>query len=195
MLSLLLYIIYLAVLGVCFILSIIFIILAIAKRRNKRRVAGFAVLSILSIILTALLWKLDVFSAETNDKEKEAVAFRENFGFPPPASITEIKVKNFFLYDAGAHWMSFRYDSVVFNKILMHDRPLNTAAIGTPKYEEIRLSLKNGCANCPGWLTLPGNGSSKIYYKKDFMEHTSSEYYLWVDEIEKRVYLAISYFD
>lgn len=122
-------------------------------------------------------------------------AFIDNFGFPPPDSVTEIKVKNYDMYDASAHWMAFTYDPIVFNKILSHDQPLDTAFIGTQKYDEIDLSLKKGCANCPGWLGLPNPNTPKIFFKKDFLNHSSSEYYLWVDTKEKMVYLEVSYFD
>lgn len=134
-------------------------------------------------------------SAETTDREKSIGAFQDNFGFTPPESVKEIWHKNFSMRDAFAHWMAFTYDSIVFNKILTHDQPLDTAFIGTTKYGEINLSLKEGCANCPDWLELPNVNTSKIYFKKDFLNHSSSEYYLWVDSKEKMVYLEVSYFD
>jgi len=99
------------------------------------------------------------------------------------------------MYDASAHWMAFTYDSVVFKKILNHDQPLDTSYIGTQKYGEISSSLKQGCANCPKWLELPNSNTTKIFFKKDFLRHSSSEYYLWVDSKKKMVFLEVSYFD
>ena len=195
MISLFIYIIYLVVLVFCCVLSILFIVLAISRRKRKSRLAVFAALATVCILVSYFLWKIDLIGAETSDREKATVAFKENFGFEAPNSIKEIRVKNYFMYDASAHWMVFTYDSIVFNKILRHDQPLNIAYSGTQKYKEIDLSLKQGCTNCPSWLELPGNNTSKIFFKKNFLQHSSSEYYLWVNRNEKKVYLEVSYFD
>jgi len=149
--------------------------------------------NLLGLFATAII--LISCAAETTDREKSVGAFEDNFGFKPPESIKEIKHKNFTMGDAFAHWMTFTYDSIVFNKILTHDQPLNTAYIGTTKYGEINLSLKEGCANCPDWLKLPNVNTSKIYFKNGFLNHSSSEYYLWIDSKEKMVYLEVSHFD
>jgi energy-coupling factor transporter transmembrane protein EcfT len=195
LITLLLYTIYLIVLIACCILSILFIVLAIVRRKKKTRLIVCSTLATFFIIATYFLWTIDVLSAETTDREKATVAFEENFGFKPPNSIKEIKLKNYNIYDASAHWMTFTYDSVVFNKILSHDQPLEIAYLGTQKYREINSSLKQGCANCPDWLELPNSNTSKIFFKKDFLQHSSSEYYLWINPIERRVYLEVSYFD
>ena len=195
MISLALYTFYLLVLIACCLLSIVFIVLAIARRKNKIRLVVFSILAIVFIIATYFFSTNDLVSVETTDREKAAPAFEENFGFKPPNSIKEIKLKNYSMYDDSAHWMAFTYDSIVFNKILSHDQPLVTACFGTQKYREINLSLKERCANCPDWLELPSDNTSKIFFKKGFLRHSSSEYYLWVNLIEKRVYLEVSYFD
>ena len=148
---------------------------------------------LLGLFVTAII--LISCSAETTNRAKSVDAFEDNFGFNPPESIKEIKHKNFSMRDAVAHWMAFTYDSISFNKILAHDQPLETAYIGSTKYDEINLLLKEGCENCPDWLELPNANTSKIYFKKDFLSHSSSEYYLWVDSKEKMVYLEVSYFD
>lgn len=145
--------------------------------------------------LFAIVFVLISCSAETTDREKSVGAFVDNFGFTPPESVKEIWHKNYSIRDDFAHWMAFTYDSIAFNKILAHDQPLDTAYFGTAKYDEINLSLKEGCANCPDWLELPNVNTYKIYFKQDFLRHSSSEYYLWVDSKEKMVYLEVSYFD
>ena len=183
------------ILAVCFLLSVLFIVLAIVWRRKKTSFKVYISLSVVFIIATFFLYTNDLVSGETTDREKATGAFVDNFGFRPPDSVTEIKLKNYDMYDASAHWMAFTYDSIIFSKILTHDQPLDTAFIGTQKYGEINLSLKQGCANCPDWLELPNPNTPKIFFKKDFLNHSSSEYYLWVDTKEKMVYLEVSYFD
>lgn len=149
--------------------------------------------NLLGLFTTAVI--LTSCGAETSDREKSAGAFEDNFGFKPPESVKEIKHKNYIIYDSFVHWMAFTYDSVVFNKILVHDQPLDTAYVNTPEYNEMTQALEKGCANCPNWFKLPSTNTSRIYFKKDFLKHTSSEYHLWVDVSEKMVYLEVSYFD
>jgi hypothetical protein len=164
-------------------------------RKKKTSFKVYISLSAVFLTATFFLYTNDLVSGETTDREKAVGAFVDNFGFKPPDSVTEIKIKNYEMYDACAHWMAFTYDSGVFNKILAHDQPLDTANLGTQKYSEINSSLKQGCANCPDWLELPNINTSKIYFKNNFLNHSSSDYYLWVDSKEKMVYLEVSYFD
>jgi len=120
-------------------------------------------------------------------------AFESNFGFEPPPSVEEIKLKNFFLYDASTHWMSFTYDSIVFEKILLHDQPLLIAIPNTSEHAEIISELAKENPNTPDWSIAPFSGTDKIYYKRDFLDHTLSEYYLW--RSNDMVHLMVHYFD
>jgi hypothetical protein len=190
-----LYIIQLIVIAVLFFLTAIFVVRAIVKRENQKQVKVYVSLSVVCIIITLYIWNIDLFSAETENREKARTAFENNFGFAAPDVIREIKLKNFGMYDSNVHWMAFTYDSIVFNKILVHDQPLDTAYSNTPKYIEIVSELKSNCANCPDWLELPNTNAAAIYFKKDLMKHSSSDYYLWVDAARRMTYLRISYFD
>lgn len=195
MISLLLHIIHLFVVAFCFLLSILFIVRALSSRKKKMAFAVYCALSTIFIIATCFLWKIDFAGGETTDRSKAIGAFESNFGFKPPSSIKEIKIKNYSMYDASVHWMAFSYDSVIFHRILNHDQPLDTAFRGTQKYSELKISLTESCENCPDWLQLPNIYTDKIFLKKNFLSHSSSEYFLWVNTKERMVYLEVSYFD
>lgn len=187
----LLYIIQLLAIVFFGILTILFLILAIVNVKNlKKRIVFLVVLT-----TTLLIWNIDLYRTESTDREDLVSAFESNFGFKPPESIKEIKVKNFGIYDSNVHWMAFTYEPSVFNQILAHDQPLEVAYNNTPKYKTIIRKLKENCSNCPNWLEIPNNNVSNIYFKNNFLKHSSSEYYLWIDNKEEMVYLEVSYFD
>lgn len=50
-------------------------------------------------------------------------------------------------------------------------------------------------ANTPGWLQLPGKETEQVYYKKDLMDHTFSEYYVWTNKQRSMIFLFVHYFD
>lgn len=190
-----LYVLKLFVMAFLGVASIGFITLAVIKRKERRQLALYLTLSIIFILATVKVSLVDLFSAETVNREAAVDAFEANFGFKPPDSVDDIKLKNFAIYDSYVHWMAFTYDSAVVHEILVHDQPLDTADRDTPKFDEILKKLEKGCSNCPDWLEVPNSNVVQIYYKMDFLKHTSSEYYLWVDNVRKTVYLQVSYFD
>lgn len=180
---------------VCLLLSVLFIVVAARWRKRKLRFLVSGALSISFLVATYLVFRADFTGAETTNREEAAGAFESDFGFQPPASVKEIRVKNYNIYDASAHWMSFTYDPVVIKKIVDHDQPLTIALSGTEKFRELQTSLRKGCENCPGWLQLPDENTDRVFYKKDFLRHSSSEYYLWVNSKLGMAYLQVSYFD
>jgi amino acid transporter len=131
----LLFIIQLVAIVYLILLTLLFTTLAILKRKNRRQLLIY--ISLTPVVLVALFftWRIDVFTAETSDREKSVGAFEDNFGFKPPNSVKEIKHKNLGIYDTDAHWMAFTYDSVVLYKILIHDQPLDTTYLGSAKYD------------------------------------------------------------
>ena len=132
-------------------------------------------------------------SSESEDREKLVSAFKENFGFTPPKSVETIKLKNLTIYDTRVHWMSFTYDSTVLNKIIAHDQPLNVAESHSSKFQGIIEDLKKN-ANNPNWLVLPNDKTDRIYYKKDFLAHTFSEYFLWTNHEKEQIFLFVQFF-
>ena len=191
----LLYIIQLVAIVVFFLLTLLFATLAIVKRKKKTPFIVYVSLTAVFLIALFFTWRIDLFTAEASDREKSVGAFEDNFGFEPPNSVKEIKHKNLSIYDTDAHWMTFTYDSVVLDKILIHDQPLDTAYLGTPKYGEINFALRQGCANCPDWFELPNTNTPRIYFKENFLQASFSEYQLWVDKKEKMIYLHVYYFN
>jgi hypothetical protein len=191
----LLYIIQLIAIILFCLLTLLFFILAIVKRKKQIPFIVYVSLAVIFLVALFLTWRIDLFGAETSDREKSIGAFEDNFGFKPPDSIKEIKHKNSRIYDTDTHWMAFTYDSIVLAKILIHDQPLDTAWIDTQKYIEINLALKKGAANGPDWLEQPKTNTPIIYFKENFLKASYSEYQLWVDKKEKMVYLHVSYFD
>jgi hypothetical protein len=190
-----LYILQLIAIAILAIFTITFIVTVIIKWQKKKQAVVFALASVASFSATLFVWNIDLFATESENREETIAAFESNFGFNPPSAVKEIKVKNFGIHDSDVHWMAFTYESTVFQKVLAHDQPLQIAEKNTQKYNELLGKLKEGCANCPNWLKLPDNETSRIYFKKDFLDKTFSEYYLWIDSKEKMVYLEVSYFD
>lgn len=177
------------------LIFILFFAIAIIRKKKERPFKTYLTLSIVFFIVTLYLWRTDFIGYETTDTKEAILAFENNFGFKPPESVRELKLKDYCMYDACAQWMAFTFDSVVLNKILEHDQGLDTAVKGTPTYYKISTALQQGCANCPDWMELPNSNTPKLFYKKNFLNHASSEYYLWIDTKEKMVYLEVSYFD
>ncbi len=175
--------------------AITFIVIGVVRWRKKRPYYLFAGLAVLTAFMAYAVWSYSLTSAESTDRAELVEAFHSNFGFYPPEQVKEIKVKNIFIYDASGHWMTFTYDPVVFDRIVEHDKPLQAAAAGTREFEAIvnDAYLKN--QNRPDWAISPEGRASRILYKKDFLDHTSSEYYLWLDSAEALVHLHVSYFD
>jgi hypothetical protein len=180
---------------VCFsIATLVFLIIAIFKRKKKKPLYIFLSLALVSILFSVLIWNVDLYAAETTDRSDCISAFTGNFGFAPPESIKEIKLKNYVVYDAEGYFMCFTYDSTVFNKILSHDQPLDTAVRSSYKFDQAIESTKKH-ANTPAWFVCPDSNIEKIYFKENFMDHTYSEYNIWVNKKTNMVYLDVSYFD
>lgn len=131
---------------------------------------------------------------ESENREKLESSFKENFGFKPPKSVEKIKLKNWGMFDNKVHWMSFTYDSKVLGKIIAHDKPLKIAENNSSEFKIIIEELKKD-AHHPSWLIIPNDKTERIYYKKDFLDHTFSEYYLWTDKQSKTTFLYVNFFD
>ncbi len=133
-------------------------------------------------------------SYESENREKLISSFEDNFGFQPPNSVEEIKLKNWGLYDTDVHWMAFTYDSSVMEKVIAHEQPLNIALNNSSEFKQIIESIKENVHN-PKWIELPNDNTKQIYYKKDFIEEkTYSEYYLWINLESKMTYLFVHSF-
>ncbi|MDN5204890.1 hypothetical protein QQ008_26095 [Fulvivirgaceae bacterium BMA10] len=131
---------------------------------------------------------------ESQSREKLVSSFEDNFGFKPPESVEKIKLKNWGMYDTQVHWMSFTYDSKVFEKIIDHDQLLEIAESNSPDFKKIIEELEKDVHH-PKWLNLPNENVERIYHKKDFLDHTFSEYYLWTDKEMEMTYLYVHFFD
>ncbi len=131
---------------------------------------------------------------ESQNREKLESTFENNFGFKPPESIKEIKLKNRGYYDFEVQYMSFTYDSNVLEKIIAHDQPLNIAESNNGKFAIILKDLEKD-ASPPSWFDLPNKSVDRIYYKNDFLDHTFSEYYLWTNKETEMTYLYVHFFD
>ncbi len=195
MIQLLLYLIQLVVLALCFVMTIVFLVMGVINRKEKLKATIYYSLAMVLIVATFFLLSIDLFSKETTNRQEATFAFKENFGFKPPDAVKKINLKNYSLRDYRAHWMAFTYDSIVFNKILRHDQALDTAYAGTQSYNDIVAALQEEDKNTPEWFVFPDHNAPKIYSKKNFLPHSSSNYYLWVDTREKMVYLEVIIFD
>lgn len=176
------------------LLAVVSLMLALVRWRRGQKPFLLATFAVGAGVLALFIWSFDIFTAETTDRQKAAEAFHSNFGFHPPSSVRDIKVKNIAIYDAVGHYMAFTYEDWVFYDVLVHDHPLQKANAGSPEFNEIHDHyLKD--ANRPDWAVLPTGRTNVILYKKDFMRHSYSDYYLWVDTVENMVHLRVSYFD
>lgn len=89
---------------------------------------------------------------ESQNREKLESSFEDNFGFKPPESVKEIKLKNRGYFDFQVHYMSFTYDSNVLEKIIAHDQPLNIAESNNIKFGNIVEELKKMRVHQVGWI-------------------------------------------
>ena len=192
MIQMLLMLILLITVGLLSITAIVFLIISVVRWKRQKNFKLSLSLFAFFGLLALLVFQIDLTSAEATDREDSVQAFESNFGFKPPNSIEEIKHKNFFLYDASVHWMSFTYDSTSFEAILSHDQPL-IARQNTKEYSEIIAEFSEENPNTPNWFVEPTQNIKVIYYKKDFLDHTFSEYYLW--HSSDMAHLMVHYFD
>lgn len=176
------------------LLAVVLCVVALVRWRRGHKPLLLATFAVGAGVLSLVIWSFDIFTAETTDRQKAAEAFYSNFGFYAPASVRDIKVKNIAIYDAVGHYMAFTYEDWVFYDVLLHDHPLQKAKAGSAEFKEIHDRYVND-ANRPDWAVLPTGRTNVILYKKDFMRHSSSDYYLWVDTVGNMVHLRVSYFD
>lgn len=134
-------------------------------------------------------------SAESSDREECAPAFERLLGITPPPSIKEIRHNYFVLYDAVAHWMHFTNDVTTIQSIMEKDSLLQVAPMGSSKHSEIVNYFKKKNPNTPSWFIKPERNTSTIYFKEDYMNHTFSELFLWVDKESNIAVLHVHYFD
>ncbi len=179
--------------GIFSMVSIIFLISTIIKWKKKNSFRLSFGLFMAFGLFALLTFNIDLTSAEFTTREDSIGAFKDNFGFEPPETVENIKHKNFALYDASAHWMSFTYDSIVFEKIRLQDQPLSIADPNTNEHSQIINEFSRENPNAPEWWISPTSITGTIYYKKDFLNHTFSEYYLY--RSGDMIHLMVHYFD
>lgn len=194
MIQILLGILQLLATGFLGVLAIILSVVALVRWRRGRKPFLLAAFAVGAGVLALVIWSFDLFTSETTDRQKGSKAFYSNFGFHPPSSVRDIKVKNIAVYDAVGHYMSFTYEDWVFAEVLAHDQPLQTTTAESREFQEIHDHYEKD-RNRPRWAVPPRGRTAVIHYKRDFMHHTSSDYYLWVDTVEHMVHLRVSYFD
>lgn len=195
MIQLVLYLIKWLVMGLFGLSGAVLMVFAIIKRRDKVGKYVFIPLTILSFAVVALVWRFDLNESESTDREDLVAAFESNFGFTAPESVKEIKVKNYAMLDASGHWMSFTYDSLVFQKIVEADTVLKLADQNSSEFTEAMRETKEGSVNAPEWFDPLSERHMNVYFKKDFMAHTYSAFYLWRNKESNCVQLYVTYFD
>lgn len=131
---------------------------------------------------------------ESEDRADAIPVFKSNFGFSPVESIKDIKFKYFGFRDGTAHWMQFNYSPDVLEKIVQNDSLLLYSKLGSPQLQEITKIFTKKNPNSPEWFSKPNN-TDGVFYKKDYLDHTFSEYYLWLDTTEHTINLHHHYFD
>lgn len=176
------------------ILAVVLVVVVFVRWRRGRKPFLLAAFAVGAGVLALIIWSFDIFTSETTDRQQAAEAFYSNFGFHPPSSVRDIKVKNITIRDAVGHYMAFTYEDWVFHDVMMHDQPLQTAKANSSEFNAINADHAKD-ANRPDWAVLPAGRTNVILYKKDFMRHSYSDYHLWVDTVENMVHLRVSYFD
>ncbi|WP_255497862.1 hypothetical protein [Flavobacterium sp. I3-2] len=83
------------------------------------------IIYVFSIITTSLVLINCGGSIESVERDELISTFESNFGFSPPKSVKEIKLKNWGLYDTDVHWLAFTYDSIVLSKIISNEQNLS----------------------------------------------------------------------
>jgi hypothetical protein len=146
-------------------------------------------------IFIALLVLQSCGYEESDDRDECAPAFKRLVGFTPPSSIKEIRHGYFVFRDGVVDWMEFTYDKEVMELLFKHDTALRIATSDTEAHNAILKRYEKENPNAPSWFIPPDRNTSPIYHKEDFLDHTFSEYYLWIDHEAKKVVLHIHYFD
>lgn len=175
------------------LITLVFLIRWIRFRKTIRKRNISAIFTIVFGILTFMVANYSPTSQESNDREELVPVFERQFGFTPPESVDKIKAKAFWLYDCEAEWIGFTYDSEVFNQIIEEDTLLQMAKPNSRASREIIDDVNS--PNMPRWIELPNIESTTIYYKKDYLNHIQSDFYLWVGEEKSMVYLQTSNHD
>jgi energy-coupling factor transporter transmembrane protein EcfT len=177
------------------LIFLVITVVMIVKKKTKKQLAIFITATVIPIILSILVFNYDLSSAESSNRDQIQPYFTSYFGLNIPQNLEIIRAKKWALYDTEAHWMCFSYEASFFNQMISSDSLLSLAKRNTFEYNEIVSQLERGDANHPSWLELPNEDTPVIYFKRDFMNHSFSEYYLWVDESKQMVYFETSYFD
>lgn len=191
----LLVLLQLLAMGAFALVTIICTVLAIWRWRKKQPYYILAGVAVLTALLAVGVASVDLTGGETTDREDSVEAFHQNFGFYPPDDVKEIMVKNYTMRDASSHWMAFTYVPRVYETIVENDQPLQTVYANTPDFNTIMHDAYLRNANTPDWTSSPKGRTGKILFKKGFLSHSFSEYYLWVDTTAAMVHLHVSYFD
>ena len=146
-------------------------------------------------ILLPLLVLTSCGTVESDDRDECAPAFKKLLCFTPPTTVTEIRHGYFYLRDADAHWMTFTNDPNALKTLANHDMELRLATQDREKHKEIVAYFKKESPNRPEWFLTPDEETGTIYYKEDYLDHTFSEFFLWIDEKTDKVFLHVHYFD
>jgi len=122
---------------------------------------------------------------EPTDRATLEQEFRSEFGFTPPAAVTDIRSRITVVGDTWTKWMAFTLDEDTLQRIVRQG------------FSESNPGLHGGGSwvNAPAWWKPPalnagpGGLTPRIFHKeghrKDF---GGSAFFLWVDEKGRRVY-------
>ena len=130
-------------------------------------------------------------SHEATSRQELEREFQTEFGFSPSTNI-ELRCKIVQVGDTWGKWMRFTYDSSTIQRIIGAGF---TNASSTELNNPSQLwsqELNEHNPNAPGWWQTPSNSLVRVYYKQGNQRDNPWFTYLWVDDINKAVYVKFA---
>lgn len=124
-------------------------------------------------------------------KSTPNTAFSEEFGFPPPASINNIKVADVEIGDTSLRWMAFSCDESTLSRILAlgfkkmdyNEKPTSNVFLTVQDTQQRNV-------NAPTWWKTPvlNKGLRMYRWEPDAKSRTRGYIYIWMEESTHTLY-------
>jgi hypothetical protein len=116
--------------------------------------------------------------------------FQAEYGFVPPAKISDLRCREVSVGDTWSKWILFTYDEETVQRIISagftNASPELQKRWGTVWSQDLFGSRRN--PNAPKWWPDPPTPPIRVYYKIGDPRDFAGFKYVWIDERSKVVY-------
>jgi hypothetical protein len=136
------------------------------------------------------------YSSEPKRRDQLEKQFRNDFGFVPPAEVTEIRCKMVRVGDSFVRWLSFRADTVTISRIVTNG--FDSSAFAELEKSRIIRTGKSSPAlidpyeinpNAPKWWPdLSRVKFKQLYYTSGWSKSESAYTYFFINEANGLVF-------